>query len=147
MVALRSQGCCGVGRGLWELHWVWCNGRGPHLQLRQEPQGSSPFQTLIAGSMPSWDRRGRPHLVLRHGTRLPLEVFTGLQATCRAVFGTCGFFWTMHGGVSTPSCCDFIHRVAFQEVSRHRILVKSRPGNRGLLEGGTAHEAPSRIPS
>ena len=24
------------------LHSVWCNGRGPHLELRQEPQGSSP---------------------------------------------------------------------------------------------------------
>ena len=39
---LRSQGHCGVGRGLSELHWVWCNGRGPHDKLRQEPQGSSP---------------------------------------------------------------------------------------------------------
>ena len=25
-----------------DLHWVWCNGRGPHDKLRQEPQGSSP---------------------------------------------------------------------------------------------------------
>ena len=41
-VPLRSQGHCGVGRGLSELHWVWCNGRGPHDKLRQEPQGSSP---------------------------------------------------------------------------------------------------------
>ena len=23
----RSQGYCGVGRGLSGLHWVWCNGR------------------------------------------------------------------------------------------------------------------------
>ena len=41
-VPLRRQGHCGVGRGLSELHWVWCNGRGPHDKLRQEPQGSSP---------------------------------------------------------------------------------------------------------
>ena len=40
-VPLRSQGHCGVGRGLSELHWVRCNGRGPD-KLRQEPQGSSP---------------------------------------------------------------------------------------------------------
>ena len=39
---LRSEGHCGVGRGLSELHWVWCNGRGPHDKLRQVPQGSSP---------------------------------------------------------------------------------------------------------
>ena len=41
-VPLRSQGYCGVGRGLSGLHWVWCNGRGPHDKLRQETQGSSP---------------------------------------------------------------------------------------------------------
>src|SRR5574337_1460715 len=29
----------GGGRGLSGLHWVWCIGRGPHLQLRQEQQG------------------------------------------------------------------------------------------------------------
>jgi len=29
----------GGGRGLSGLHWAWCIGRGPHLQLRQEPQG------------------------------------------------------------------------------------------------------------
>ena len=30
-VPLKSQAYCGVGRGLSGLHWVWCNGRGPHL--------------------------------------------------------------------------------------------------------------------
>ena len=60
---LRSQGYCGVGRGLSGLHWVWCNGRGPHLEGRQEPQASSPFLTPIAGSVQSWDRRVRPRLV------------------------------------------------------------------------------------
>ena len=50
---LRTQGYCGVGSGLSGLHWVWCNRRGPHLEWRQEPQGSSPFLTLIAGSLQS----------------------------------------------------------------------------------------------
>ena len=62
-VPLRSQGYPGVGRALSGLHWVWCNRRGPHLEWRQEPQGSSPFLTLIAGSLQSWDRRVRPRLV------------------------------------------------------------------------------------
>ena len=66
-VPLRNQGYCGVGRGLSGLHWVWCNGRGPHLELRQEPQGSSTFLTWIAGSLQSWDRRVRLRLVLRNG--------------------------------------------------------------------------------
>ena len=37
-------------RGLSGLHWVWRNGRGPHLEGRQEPQASSPSRTPTAGS-------------------------------------------------------------------------------------------------
>ena len=33
----------------------------------------------------------------------------------------------MHGGVSAPSCCAFTHRVAFEEVSGHRVLIKGIP--------------------
>ena len=76
---------------------------------------------------------------------LPLELFTRWQATCRTVFGICGFFQTMHEGVSAPSCCGFFHRVAFQEVSGHRVLIKSGPGNRGLSACVTTHEATSQI--
>ena len=77
-VPLRSQGYCGFGRGLLGLHWVWCNGRGPHLVLRPESQGSSPFLTWITGSLQSCDRRVRPRLVLRHGTQLSSRVFHGV---------------------------------------------------------------------
>ena len=69
-VPLRRQGYCGVGRGVSELHWVWCNGRGPHHEWRQEPQGSSPFLTRIAGSLQSRDKRVTPGLLLRNGTPL-----------------------------------------------------------------------------
>ena len=41
----------------------------------------------------------------------------------------------------------FIHRVAFEEVSGHRVLINSGAGNRGLSERGTIHEATSRISS
>ena len=56
-VPMRSQEYCGDGRGLSGLHWVWGNGRGPHLELRRESQGSSPFLTSIAGSLQSWNRK------------------------------------------------------------------------------------------
>ena len=39
----------GGGRGLSGLQWVWCIGRGPHLQLRQEPQGTSDFKLRSQG--------------------------------------------------------------------------------------------------
>ena len=77
-VLLRSQGYCEFTRGLSGLHWVWCNGRGPHLECRQEPQGSSPFLTPIAGSVQSWDRRVRPSLVCRNGTPLASRVVHGV---------------------------------------------------------------------
>ena len=40
----------GGGRGLSGLHWAWCIGRGPQLQLRQEPQATSDF-TLCSYSI------------------------------------------------------------------------------------------------
>ena len=45
----------------------------------------------------------------------------------------------MHGGVSDPSFCVFIHRVAFEEVSGHQVLMKSGPGYRGRSAFGTTH--------
>ena len=144
-VPLRNQGYCGVGRGLSGLHWVWSNGRGPRLQLRQEPQGSSQFQSPIAGSLQSWDRRGSPRLVLRTGTPLAARVVHGVTGHLSSCIWNLRVLRTMHGDVSAPSCCNFIHRVAFGEVSGHQVLIKSRPRNRGPSECGTTHEAPSRI--
>ena len=42
---------------------------------------------------------------------------------------------------------DFIHRVEFEEVSGHRVLIKRGPGNRGPSECGTTHEATSGMSS
>ena len=84
----RSQGACkGAseklvtrwgGRGLSGLQWFWCYGRGPHLELRQEPKGSSPFLIRIAGSLQIWDRTVRPRLVWRNGTHLASRVVHGV---------------------------------------------------------------------
>ena len=98
---IRSQGYCGVGRGLLGLLWVWCNGRGPHLELRQEPQGSaSNFLALdltwIAGSLLSGS--GDSDLVFCGGMelRLPLKLFKD-DTTFRAVCGTCMCFGDARG--------------------------------------------------
>ena len=47
-----------------------------------------------------------------------------------------GFSGRCNWGVSAPSCCDFIHRVTFEEVSGHRVLIKSGQGNWCLSEFG-----------
>ena len=77
---------------------------------------------------------------------LPLELFRESQAPCRAVCRPCGFFRMMHGGGSAPSCCAFTHRVAFEEVSGHRVLIKSGPENRGRSVRGTSHGASLEFP-
>ena len=77
--------------------------------------------------------------------RLPLKLFKD-DTSFRAVCGTCGFFRMMHEGVSAPLCCAFIHRVAFEEVSRHQVLMKSVPGNHSLLACGTTRELRLEFP-
>ena len=50
-------------------------------------------------------------------------------------------------GNDCRACSAFIHRVALEEVSGHRVLFKSVPENWGLSACGTTHEATSRISS
>ena len=52
----------------------------------------------------------------------------------------------MHGGVIAPSFGAFPHRVAFKEVSEHRVHFKSGPGNRGRSACGTTHVAHLEFP-
>ena len=47
----------------------------------------------------------------------------------------------MHGRGSVPSRCAFTHRVAFEEGSGPRVLLKGGPGNRGRSACGTTHVA------
>ena len=57
-----------------------------------------------------------------------------------------GFFWTTHGGVSAPSSGTFTHRVAFEEGSGPRVLLKSGPENQGRSACGTTHVARLEFP-
>ena len=77
---------------------------------------------------------------------MPLEKLRGSQAPRRAVCGTRGSLRTMHGGGSAPSCCAFTHRVAFEELSGHRVLLKSGPIHRGCSGCGTTHVAGLKFP-
>ena len=47
-----------------------CHGRGPHLELRLEPQGSSPMPTWISGFLWGFHRGVRPRFVWRHARPL-----------------------------------------------------------------------------
>ena len=77
---------------------------------------------------------------------MPLGLFRGTQAPCRAVCGTRGSLQTMHDGGSAPLCCAFTHRVALEEGSGARVLLKGGPGNRGRSACGTSHVARLEFP-
>ena len=52
----------------------------------------------------------------------------------------------MHSGGSAPSCWAFIHRVALEEGSGPRVLLRSGPGNRGRSACVTTHVARLEFP-
>ena len=72
-----------LASGKFYSHWVWCNGRGPHDKLRQEPQGSSPgFECAgseLGSQSPCRVGTGESGLVLCGGMelRLTLALFMG----------------------------------------------------------------------
>ena len=84
MVPLGSQECFHVVRGLSGFLWGWCKGRGLHLMLRQEPQGSSPVLTCMSGCICSFKQGVKSRLVWRHGTLLSsqdVKEVSGLQSS------------------------------------------------------------------
>ena len=84
MVPMGSQVYCGVWRELLGLHWDRCNGLGPHLELRWEPQGLSPDLTWVSGCACHFKQGVRSRFVWRHGNLLSSRVVkgvSGLQAS------------------------------------------------------------------
>ena len=144
---LRSQGYCGDGRGLSGLHWVWCNGRRPHLQLRQEPLCASPFLTRISRFLQSWDRRGRPHLLLRHRTPHATGVVHGVTGHLSCCIWSLRVFPDDARGCQ----CLFVLRLHPQDCIRRDVPAlgsyQERTWYRGPSECGTIHGATSRIAS
>ena len=71
---MGNQVYCGVGRDLSVFHCVWCNGRGPHLELTRESQGSSPVLMWVSGFVCHFNQGVRFRRVWRHGTLLSFLV-------------------------------------------------------------------------
>ena len=145
MVPLRSHGNCGGGRGLSGLHWVWCIGRGPHLQVRQEPQGP-----LISDSdrrVPAdWGQESQASSWVEAWNSACLSRCPRGERPLVELYLEPGVF-SERCTEKLPPRVDFIHRVEFGEVSGHRVLIKRGPGNRGPTECGTTHEATSGMSS
>ena len=129
---------------------------GTALGLAQRKRASPRGEARTSGflSVSDSDRRVPAELgqesqassCLRKGTRLHLELLRVSQAPRRAVCGTRGSLRTMPGGGSSPSCCAFTHRIAFEEGSGPGVLLKSGPGKRGRSACGTIHVACLEFP-
>ena len=76
------------------------------------------------------------HLILCRPLHLSPSLFPSIRVFSRRCTGE-----------SLPLRVDFIHRVEFEEVSGHRVLIKRGSGNRGPSECGTTHEATSGMSS
>ena len=84
---------------------------------------------------------------LRKGTPLASRGAQRVSGPLLSCVWNLRVFPEMHDGDSAPSCCAFTHWVAFEEVSRPRVLFKSGQGNRGLSACGNTHGASLKIPS
>ena len=83
---------------------------------------------------------------LRKGTPLASRVAQGVSGPSPSCVWNLRVFPDDARGCHAPSCCAFAHRAAFEEVSGHRVLIKSRPGNPGRLARGTTHVASLEFP-
>ena len=145
MVPLIGEGCCGVGGasrdsaglGAMEEGLIWRVGRNIRLPPRFGlwPQGPCRVGT------------GESCLVLsEEGNPACLSSCQGFSGPWWSCVWNLRVFPMMHGGVNAPSCCAFTHRVAFEEGSGPRVLLKSGPGSRGRSACGTTHVARLEFP-
>ena len=123
------------------------NGRGPHLELMQEPYCFSPFQTPIAASLLSWDRRLRARAVWRNGTLLASQVVHEVTGHLSSCMWNLWVFPDDARGCQCPFVLWLHPQGCLRRGVRAWVLVKRGPENRGLLACGTTHEATSRISS
>src|SRR5574341_575632 len=74
--------------------------------------------------------------------RLPLEMSPGREAACRAVFGTWGFFRTMHGKTA-PSCSGWLFpsgREVGRDAEQRDLLVGDPVAQQIAASKFAAHE-------
>ena len=104
MLPQESQFSMRIARGFSGLLSSWYWGRGPHLELRLEYQGSSPVLTRISGFLWSFDR-GRemnPHLMMRKEKRGSSSVVVGPSVFLSSGDWYVGELLELHQGCQRP---------------------------------------------
>ena len=122
MVPMHSHEYFCVVRGLCGLLWGRCNGRWPHLELRQEPQGSSPVLTWILGCMQFQTGSQDSTCVEAWNSAFLSSCKSGFSPPVELSWGP-GAFPKFATGVSVlPLYCQLILRVTFESVQGNQAL-------------------------
>ena len=100
----ESQVSIRVARGFSGFLCSQCRAIWPHLELRPEPQGSSPVLTWILGFLWSVNRGVRPRLVWIHGTPLPSRGFKVVSDFLSSGPKGLGLFLEVPRGCHTSLC-------------------------------------------
>ena len=145
-------GCLGEARDAVEL----AGPLGTPLGLAQWKRASSRGEAGSSGFLSVLDsdhripvelgQESQTSSCLRKGTPLASRVAQGVSGPSPSCVWNLRVFPDDARGCHAPSCCAFAHRAAFEEVSGHRVLIKSRPGNPGRLARGTTHVASLEFP-
>ena len=146
MVALRSRG-----------NWRWEGPLGTPLGLVHWKRASSAVEAGTSGfvSISDSDRKVLAELGQESQASSWVEAWnsTCLSRCSRGERPLVELYLEPRGfsgrctGESLPLRVDFIHRVEFEEVFGHRVLLKRGPGNRGPSQCGSTHEATSGMSS
>ena len=135
-VPLRGEGSCGGGGAPRESSWsgateeglISRGGRNLRLPLHFGLQPQGPCRVGTEGQASSF---------LRKGTPLASRVAQGVSGPSSSCVWNPRVFADDARGWQCPFVCAFTHRVAFEEGSGLRVLLKGGPGI-----GGVRHVAP-----
>ena len=83
-------------------------GRGPHLELRREPQRFSPVLTWVSACVSHFKQEVRSRRLWRHGTLLSSRVVNGVSGLQWSDFGPGDLFGLATGTSELPPCFQWI---------------------------------------
>ena len=96
-------------------------------------------EATSSSSFFSWDRRVRPRLVWRNGTPLDSRVVHGVTGHLSICMWNLRVFLDDALGCHCPFVLCLVPQDCLRVGFCHRVLIKSGPGNRGLLACRTTH--------
>ena len=102
-----------------------CRGLGPHLELRQGAQVSSPVATGISVFLSSLSMEVRPRLGFIHETPLSSQVVKGMPGLLASSNRELGLF--IRGATwdsDLPSCCEGVFGAPFESVQGIRPYLE-----------------------